>query len=169
MPFTLPNPRILAGLMAAACAALLAWAYYLQLVVGLEPCPLCIFQRIALIALTLVFVGATLHGARGAAAKAWALLIALAAGAGAAIAARHVWLQNLPPAEVPACGPGLDYLLEVMPAIDVLQEVFTGSGECAKVDWTLLGLSMPVWTLAAFTGFGVVGVWNALRARAPAA
>jgi disulfide bond formation protein DsbB len=166
---TLPGPRILSALMAAACAALLAWAYYLQLVVGLEPCPLCIFQRIALIALTLVFIGATLHGARGRAALAWAGLIALAAGAGAAIAARHVWLQNLPPDLVPACGPGLDYLLEVMPAFDVLQEVFTGSGECAKVDWTLLGLSMPVWTLAAFTGFGVVGVWNALRARAAAA
>ena len=165
MPFMLPNPRILYAMMIAACAALLAYAYWLQLVVGLQPCPLCIFQRIALIALTLVLLGAALHGARGWGARVWALLIALAAGTGAAIAARHVWLQNLPPDQVPACGPGLDYLLEVLPAVDVLREVFTGSGECAKVDWTLLGLSMPVWTLAAFVGFGAVGVWNALRRR----
>ena len=165
MSFPLPSPRILSALMIAACAALLAYAYWLQLVVGLQPCPLCIFQRIALIALTLVLTGAALHGARGRGAQAWALLIALAAGAGAAIAGRHVWLQSLPPDEIPACGPGLDYLLDVMPAIVVLREVFTGSGECAKVDWTLLGLSMPVWTLAAFVGFGTVGVWNALRRR----
>lgn len=166
MPFTLPNPRSLNALMVAACAALLAYAYWLQLVVGLQPCPLCIFQRVALIALTLVLVGATLHGAKGWGAKVWALLVALSAGAGAAIAARHVWLQSLPPDEIPACGPGLDYLLDVLPAVDVLREVFTGSGECAKVDWTLLGLAMPVWTLAAFIGFGAVGVWNLLRAKA---
>ncbi len=102
-------------------------------------------------------------GARGMGARVWAVLIGVSALAGAAIATRHVWLQNLPPELVPACGPGLDYLVEVLPPIDVLREVFTGSGECAKVDWTLFGLAMPVWTLLAFSGFGSVGVWNNWR------
>ena len=163
MPFTLPNPRLLNALLAVAAATLLGYAYYLQLVVGLEPCPLCIFQRIALIVLIVVLAGATAHGARGRGAKAWAVLIGLAALAGATIAVRHLWLQNLPPDLVPACGPPLDYLIEVLPPIDVLREVFTSSGECAKVDWTLFGLAMPAWTLMAFTGFGAVGVWNNLR------
>ncbi len=163
MPFMLPNPRVINALLAAGAATLLSYAYYLQLVVGLEPCPLCIFQRIALIGLTVMLVGAAVHGARGTGAKIWALLIGASALAGAAIATRHLWLQNLPPDLVPACGPPLDYLVEVLPPIEVLREVFTGSGECAKVDWTLLGLAMPVWTLLAFIGFGSVGVWNNLR------
>lgn len=163
MPVAIPGPRLLNALLAAIAAALLSYAYYLQLVVGLQPCPLCIFQRVALIALLVVLVGAALHGAPGWGRRVWAALIGLAALVGAIIAGRHVWLQNLPADQVPACGPGLDYLMDILPAIEVVQEVFTGSGECAKVDWTFLGLAMPAWTLLAFIGFGTVGIWNNLR------
>ena len=87
-------------------------------------------------------------------------MIGLVAGVGAAIAARHVWLQHLPPEETPRCGPGLDYLLDTLPLNELVREVLTGSGECAKVDWTLLGLSMPEWTLLLFLGLGVLGVFG---------
>ena len=87
----------------------------------------------------------------------FAVLLALAALAGAAVAARHVYLQNLPPDQVPECGPGLDYMLDVFPLGETLSMVFTGSGECAEVTWRFLGLSMPTWVLIWFIGMGVVG------------
>ena len=133
-----------------ACAGLLAYAAYLQLHGGLEPCPLCIFQRIAFAALGLVFLIGAVHAPVGKARGAYGVLAMLAAGAGAAIAGRHVWLQNLPPDQVPKCGPALDYMLDAMPIAGVIRKVLTGSGECAKVDWSFLGLSMPAWTLACF-------------------
>jgi len=156
-------PRVVSALLAAACAALLAFAYYAQYGLGLTPCPLCIFQRLAVLALGLVLLGAALHGARGWAGRGWALLATAVAAVGAALAARHLWIQSLPPDQVPACGPGLDYLLDSLPAFEVLQEVLAGSGECAAVDWTLLGLSMPSWTLFAFVSLGAVALWNGWR------
>ncbi|MDX1454961.1 MAG: disulfide bond formation protein B [Gammaproteobacteria bacterium] len=146
----------LAGFL--ACSGLMAYAYYAQFVLGLEPCPLCIFQRVAMIALGLVFLAAALQGARGVGRKVYGGLVLLAAGSGVGIAARHVWLQNLPPDLVPSCGPGLDYMLDVFPLGEALKMAFTGSGECAEVDWTLLGLSMPTWTLLAFAGLGLAGL-----------
>jgi protein dithiol:quinone oxidoreductase len=141
----------------AWCAALLAYAYYLQFYAGLEPCPLCIFQRIGVIVLGAIFLLAGLHKPGAAGARIYAGLIALAALAGAAIAARHVWLQNLPPEKVPACGPDLDYMLEILPLTEVLKRVFTGSGECAEITWTFVGLSMPAWVLIWFLILGAVG------------
>jgi disulfide bond formation protein DsbB len=93
-----------------------------------------------------------LHNPRGSAAgRAWGLLAFLAAAIGAGIAARHVWLQHLPPDQVPACGPGLSYMIESMPNwLAVVKKVLAGSGECAEVNWTLLGFSMPEWTLLCF-------------------
>lgn len=160
----LPGPRAVNLAAAAACGALLAYAYYVQFGLGIEPCPLCILQRIALIALALVFLGAGIHGAGGRARFAWVGLVALAAGVGVAIAGRHVWLQSLPPDLVPACGPGLNYLIEALPLFDALAEAFHGSGECAKVDWRFLGLAMPAWTLLWFIALGAGGLWNNLRA-----
>ncbi|MFC7301352.1 disulfide bond formation protein B [Cognatiluteimonas weifangensis] len=141
--------RCLAGF--AVCAALIAYALYAQLVDGLQPCPLCIFQRVAFAALALVLLIAGLHAPRGdGGRRAYGVLALLAALTGLAIAGRHVWLQHLPPDQVPMCGPGLDYLLEAMPVAGVIRTVLTGSGECAAVDWTLLGLSMPEWSLLWF-------------------
>jgi disulfide bond formation protein DsbB len=134
----------------AVCAALVAFALYAQLHDGLQPCPLCIFQRVAFAVLGLVLLVAGLHAPRGGGQRTYGVLALLAAIAGAAIAGRHVWLQHLPADQVPMCGPGLNYLLDAMPIAGVIRTVLTGSGECAKVDWTLLGLSMPGWSLLWF-------------------
>lgn len=156
--FGFPYRRLLNGLCFLVCVGGLGFAYYAQFYLGLEPCPLCIFQRLALCALGVVFLLATLHHPSGWGAKAYGLLVGLSAGIGASIAARHVWLQHLPPEEAPRCGPELGYLLETLPLSETVREVLTGSGECAKVDWTLLGLSIPMWTLLLFVGLGMVGV-----------
>ena len=144
-----------------ACIGLLAYAVYVQLQDGLEPCPLCIFQRVAFAALGLVFLIGAAHAPVGAGRRVYGVLALLAAGVGIAIAGRHVWLQHLPPDQVPTCGPGLDYMLEAMPLGGVIRKVLTGSGECANVDWTWLGLSMPAWSLASFV---VLAAWAALAA-----
>ena len=161
--FSLPSSRVLNLAAAALSAALLAYAYFVQFGLGVEPCPLCIMQRLALIAVMLVFLGAGIHDPQSRGRLVWATLVALAAGTGMALAARHVWLQHLPPELVPACGPGLNYLIDVLPLFDALKEAFQGSGECAVINWTLFGLSMPEWTLTWFVSFGAGGVWNNLR------
>jgi disulfide bond formation protein DsbB len=145
-----------------ACAGLMAYALYAQHVLGYEPCPLCTFQRVALIALGLVFlVGALVAPRTGRGRAAWGGLAVATALVGAGIAGRHVWMQNLPPDQVPACGPPLEFLRETLPLVDVIKKVLTGSGQCATIDWTLLGLSMPAWVLIAFVG---LGLWAALAA-----
>jgi disulfide bond formation protein DsbB len=159
----LGSRRALNALGFLLCASLMGFAYYAQFVLALEPCPLCIFQRVAMIALGLAFLAAALYEPKSWGARVNALTVFVAAGAGVAVAGRHVWLQHLPPELVPACGPGLDYLLDVLPAADVVRQVFTGSGECAKIDWTFLGLAMPTWVLLWFIALGVAGVWNNLR------
>ena len=139
------------------CAALLGFAYYLQFGGGLEPCPLCIFQRIGMIALGAVFLLAAVHNPQRLGQRIYGTLIALTALAGTSVAGRHVWLQHLPPEQVPACGPDLEYLLEMLPLAEVVKRVFTASGECAEVLWTFLGLSMPTWVLIWFVVMGVAG------------
>ena len=149
-----------------ACAGLLGYAIYLQLHAGLEPCPLCIFQRVAFTALGLVFLVGAIHAPGGIAARrAYGVLGGLAALAGIAVAGNHVRLQHLPPDQVPSCGPGLEYMMEVMPITGVIRRVMTGSGECADVDWSFLGLSMPAWSLLWFLGLAVLVGYAALRGR----
>jgi disulfide bond formation protein DsbB len=157
----------LAGNLAgfAACAALLGYALYSQQVLGLEPCPLCIFQRVAVLATGLAFLGAALHRAGRRGSVAWAVLIALIAVAGAAIAVRHVWIAAQPPGTVAECGASLDYMLEVLPLKEVLTKVLTGSGECGKIDWRFLGLSMPAWVLVWLLALGAWGLFVNLRRR----
>jgi protein dithiol:quinone oxidoreductase len=146
----LPGRRAGFALGALLCAALMGYALYAQYGLGLEPCPLCIFQRIAVIACGVVFALGAIHNPGRVGAIVYAILGFLFAAAGAAVAGRHVWLQSLPPSEVPACGPGLNYMLETLPFTDVLSKVFVGSGECATTDWMVLSLSMPAWTLVFF-------------------
>nr|WP_300306227.1 disulfide bond formation protein B [Halomonas sp.] len=133
------------------CVAMMAAALVMEHVYGLEPCPLCVFQRVAVIAAGVVFLVAALHGPRGrAGAIVYGGLASLAVLAGAGIAGRHLWLQSLPADQVPSCGPGLDYMLDVMPFQQVLNNVLSGSGECAEVGARFLGLSIPGWTLIGF-------------------
>jgi len=159
----LPGRRILnmAGLL--ACAGLMGYALYAQYVLYLDPCPLCVLQRVAVIGLGVVFLVATIHGPGVAGSRVYAALLGLVAAAGAGVAGRHVWLQNLPPEEVPACGPGLGYILDTNPLGEALAKVFKGSGECADIDWQLMGLSMPAWVLIAILATGAFGIWNNLR------
>lgn len=141
------------------CATLVGWAVlYAQGVLELEPCPLCIFQRVGLSAVGALFLLAGLHHPRGWGARVYGALIALAAALTAAVSIRHLWIQAQPEGTVAACGATLDYMLDVFPLTDVIRKVLTGSGECAKVTWRLLGLSMPAWVLMAAVGLGAGGV-----------
>lgn len=148
-----------------ACAALLGYAYYAQFRLHLDPCPLCIFERLGVTALGLVFLAAAVHDPGRVGARIYALLIAATALTGAAVAARHVWIQHLPADRIPSCGPGLAYLLETFPLGRTLRMVLTGSGECARVSWRFLGLSMPEWVLLWFVALGSAGFVHNWRAR----
>ena len=131
------------------CATLIAYALYLQYVQLLEPCPMCWFQRVAVVALGLVFlIGAALNPGRpGAKVMAWLAL--LTGGAGAVLAARHLYIQSLPADALPSCGMGITYMLESLPFTDVFARALKGSVECNKID-LILGLPIPAWTLLFF-------------------
>lgn len=141
-----------------ACAGLLGFGYYLQFQQGLEPCPLCIFQRVAFFALAIVFLIAAVHNPKHWGARAYGGLLFLCASIGAAIAGRQIWLQSLPPDQVPECGPGLNYMLDVFPLTEVIATVLRGSGDCAEVDWTFLGLSIADWALVWFIALGILAL-----------
>ena len=141
----------------------MAYALFAEHVLGLAPCPLCVFQRVAIIALGIVFLAATVHNPAGFGRFVYAALAGLAGLGGIAVAGRHVWLQNLPEDKVPACGPDLGYMMDSFPFAEVLQMVFTGSGECASISWQFLGLSMPAWVLIWAVALGTLGVANNLR------
>jgi protein dithiol:quinone oxidoreductase len=153
-----PERRLinLAGFL--ACAALLAYALYSQFYLHLEPCPLCIFQRIGVALLGLVFLLAALHHPRGRGRYAYALAIGLAALATAGVAARHLYVQSLPPGSLPSCGAPRAVLLKFTPVWEVIRKVLAGSGECSVVNWRFLGLAMPAWVLIWALALGVAGV-----------
>jgi disulfide bond formation protein DsbB len=150
-----------------ACVALLAYAYYCQYVLHLEPCPLCIFQRVGIFAIGVLFAIAAAHDPAGWGRRVYAGLLAVAAAITIGIAARHLYIQNAPPGTIAACGASLDFMMKVFPLTDVLVKVLTGSGECAKVTWRFLGLAMPAWVLISAVALGAVGLWANLRRRPP--
>jgi disulfide bond formation protein DsbB len=154
----MPRRRVAFLLGFVVCASLLGWAYYLQYVEGLDPCPLCIFQRVVVLVIALIFLVGTFHepGRVGRVDLRAAALIA--AGLGAALAARQVWLQSLPKDQVPACGMGLSYMLDTMPFLDTIRRVLEGSGECAEKAWVFLGLSIAAGTLSFFVAIAFVGI-----------
>jgi disulfide bond formation protein DsbB len=128
---------------------------FLQNALGYEPCPMCIFQRVAMFGAGLIFLLGALHGPRAGGRWVYAILALIAAAIGAGIAGRHVWLQSLPPDQVPACGPTLDYLRDMFPLTEVIAMVLKGDGNCAKIDAQWLGISLPGWTLIAFVGIAL--------------
>ena len=141
--------RVISGFLFLASVIGMAFALYLEHVRGFSPCPLCIFQRVGLIGLGIISLIAFLHNPKSNILKrGYTVLGTLSILWSAGVAARHVWLQNLPPDKVPSCGPGLEYWLETLPLKSVLDQVLKGSGECAVVDWSLFGLSLPVWSFA---------------------
>lgn len=153
-------------LLGFACiAALIGYALFLQEYRYLDPCPLCMTQRLAFYAMAAVFLIGGLHNPKTAASKVYASGVALFGLTGAALAGRHLYLQGLPEDQVPACGPGLEYLIENMPFAEVLRSMFLGDGNCAEVVWTFLGLSMPGWTLIWFLGLTIGGVYFGWKPR----
>ena len=151
------------------CAALIAYALYTQFYLGLEPCPLCIFQRIGVALMGLVFLVAALHNPRAAGRYVYAGALTAASLATLAVAARHLYVQSLPPGSLPACGAPLASLVKFMPLWQVIRKVLTGSGECGEVNWRFLGLAMPAWVLIWALILGGVGVSANLRRGASAA
>jgi disulfide bond formation protein DsbB len=146
----LPRRRAAYFLGFLVCAGLMAFALYLQYGLDLEPCPLCVFQRVAMISTGVIFLVAALHNPGRGGAAFYAVLTLITAGIGAALAAWHIWIQGQPKGSVPACGMGLDYMLDTMPLWDVVSRVLKGSGECAEQGWLFLGLAIPSWTFVFF-------------------
>jgi disulfide bond formation protein DsbB len=157
------TPRLVNFAGFALCAALIGYALYSQTHLGLEPCPLCIFQRIGVALLGAAFLAAALHHPRGGGRYAYAILIGAIALATVLVAARHLYVQSLPPGSLPSCGAPLSVLLKFTPLWEVVRKVLTGSGECSEVNWRFLGLAMPAWVLLWALALGIVGVSANLR------
>lgn len=155
--------RMINGYAALVCGGLLGFALFAEHAMGYEPCPLCILQRMAVLALGIVFLAAYAHNPGRGGAAVYGVLGLAAAGAGLALAWRQVWLQGLPADQVPACGPGYDYIMDVFPLREALSMIFEGSGDCAEMGWTFLGLSMAGWVLVWMVVLGVVAAVNNFR------
>lgn len=154
------QPRAWFLFTALACAGLLGWALYKQHLDFIEPCPLCVLQRVAFLWVGAVGLLAAIHGPARTGQWIYGILQCLGSVTGMGIAGRHLWLQSLPADQVPDCGMGLNYMLDTMPVLDVLREVLYGAGECAEVLWTFLGISIPGWSFIWFTFFtvGTLGI-----------
>jgi len=150
-----------------ACVGLLGYALYAQYVLHLTPCPLCIFQRVGVFGTGVVFMLAAIHGPGPRGRRIYAALLALPVLATMGVAVRQLYIQSLPPGSVPSCGAPLEMMLKFMPLSEVLSKVLSGSGECAKVDWRLLGLAMPAWVLIAVAALGGFGIWANTRRDQP--
>ena len=144
---------------------MLAYGLYVQHVLFIDPCPLCVFQRLAFIWMGAVALLAVIHNPQDFGRPVYGGLLILGAAAGITVAVRHLWLQSLPAEQVPDCGMGLNYMLETLPFTQVLAEVFRGSGECAEGDWVFLGLSMPGWTFLWYLAFAAGTIFVLLKAK----
>lgn len=148
---------------ALVCALLLGFGYYLQYAKGLDPCPLCLAQRGFFYGVLATFLAGAIHGPKRTGSVVYGAVASLFAAGGLAAAARQVWLQHLPPDQVPQCGPDLYFMLENFPLSRTLKTLFTGTGECAVVDWTFLGLSIAEWSLGWFGALLIYALWLAVR------
>lgn len=149
------NSRQIFGGFTLICLVMLGYAFYAEHVLGLVPCPLCMFQRVAVMLFGAICLVATLHGPGVLGSRIYGFLALLASALGAAIAGRHVWLQSLPKDQLPSCAPPMDYMWNNLPFGNMLKTVLMTSGECANVDWEFLGFSMPIWTFLAFAVMAV--------------
>lgn len=159
----IPSNRVIMTLGCLFCIGLLSAAFYFQYIDGLEPCPLCMMQRIAVFFTGVFFLLGAIHNPKGWGSRVYGFLITAAAGCGIGVAGRHVWIQHLPPDQIPECGASFDQLIQVLPLFDAIKKILKGDGECAKIDWQWLGLSMPEWTLLAFIGLTLVGLFIMFR------
>lgn len=147
------DSEALAIALLALCGGLLAGALVMEHVMALIPCPLCLMQRVWFFVAGLCTCAGLLHNPRW---GIYPLLTGVAALIGGGFSIRQLYLQTLPADQVPACAPNIDYMIEVFPASEVLRAMTRGTGDCASVDWTFLGLSIPAWALAGFAGIVVL-------------
>ena len=151
---------------ALICLALLAYAFFEQFQMGIEPCPKCIFQRIAFMVMAIFFLAGALHGPGMAGRRMYAILAAISAAVGAVIAVRHLVVQLTPHDPLmEGCGPGLNYLLDSFPIAEAIKKAFMASGDCGEISWTFLGLTMPGWSLVWFVFLGGGALWAGWRKR----
>ncbi|MEP0074150.1 MAG: disulfide bond formation protein B [Marinomonas sp.] len=162
--FSLLTARRFHGLVAVASFALLAVAFYMEYQMGLEPCPLCMLQRIVFFCIGVVSLLSALTGSLGVR-RFIAWIVVILSLSGAALAVRHLYLQNIPADQLPACLPGLSYMFDVFPWQEIMQAMIMGTGECGDVVWTFLGLSIPGWTLVVFVSMAIINVIIALRSK----
>ncbi|MGH8467757.1 MAG: disulfide bond formation protein B [Gammaproteobacteria bacterium] len=132
------------------CGGSLGFGIYLEIVQGLEPCPLCMIQRLLFAGAGLLGLLAAVHAPARTGSRVYSAFIGLSALAGGGVAGRQVWLQRLPPDQVPQCGPGFDYLMDTYPMLEALAKILRGSGECAEIGWSFLSLSIAEWALGLF-------------------
>ena len=155
------NFRTWMTLIAGACVAMLAFGVYLQQVVGLEPCPMCIVQRYAMVIVALLAIIAAATAKKSIQMTGATLLVVTALG-GAFVAARQSWLQWYPP-EVASCGRDIYGMIETFPLQRVIPMIFRGSGDCTKIDWTFLGGSIANWSFICFCGMALVAIYLLLK------
>lgn len=158
--------RSLAFLGLAICITSMLFAVlYLERTLFLDPCPLCILDRVVIICLGVVFLIAFLHGPRTIFTKVYGVLCILLSSIGIGLASRHIWLQNLPKDQVPECGPDLYFMLDTLPLFETLKKTLTGSGSCADISWTFADLTIPEQTLILFVILLILSVIQTLRSR----
>ena len=156
-----PGPRLIYFAVFLVCAGLIGFALYLQHSLGLEPCPMCILQRYAFIVVGVLGLVAAIHGAGLFGRRIYSALLVVMAATGGGIAIRHVYLEHNPP-KVFDCGADVGYMLESFPLTEALPMIFRGTGDCTKVVWTFLGLSIAEWSLICFALLGVAAIVAAL-------
>ncbi|MBL4583284.1 MAG: disulfide bond formation protein B [Pseudomonadales bacterium] len=159
----LPNSRMLFLAMFLFSAGALLAGVFIEHQYELEPCSMCVFQRVMFIGAALVTLAGAIQNVGAVGRRLYAVLVLLFSDIGAALAIRQLWLQQLPPENVPTCPPSLDYMLEVLPFTEVLQVVLSGDGNCAEVAWSMLGLSIPGWALICFVVLTFAGMAQLMR------
>ena len=161
---TLPGSRLSNAAGVAGVLLSLSFAYfYLQKHLELEACPLCLIDRGLMLVIGAMFLLALIFNPGRLGQRIFSSIALLFSGLGIAVCLRHLWLQSLPKDQVPECSPGLHYMLETFPIGETLRTIFNSAGECAEIQWTFLGLSIPAQTLLVFLGFTALSLLQILR------
>jgi len=159
----MPSIRTLNLCLFLGATSMILVALYMQHQMDLNPCYLCIVQRVFVIMTGLIALLAFVHNPGSTGQKRYAAATSLSALAGGGFSIRQLWLQSLPEEKVPACGPPADYLFDALPISEALPMLLSGDGNCAEVQWTFLSLSIPAWTLVAFAAMALLGIYQLLR------
>jgi len=163
MLLSLPPRPVFLALVILAIFSMAFAVIFLSGYLELNACPLCMTQRAMIVAMGIFALLAVVHNPSGWGNRVYGGLCALAALGGAAVAGRHVWLQHLPPDQVPACGPSLEFMLETLPLSETISLVMMGDGNCAETVWTFMGLSIPGQTLIVFIVASAISLWQTFR------